>query len=69
MSDNLSWPAPFPLNSEHQFLIKPSFTFVSQVVSVPTVAAFRGGKVTDKFVGAVDLNKIETFVERLVGDS
>ena len=36
---------------------------------MPTVAAFRGGKVTDKFVGAVDLNKIETFVERLIGDS
>lgn len=36
------------------------------VVSVPTVAAFKDGKMLDTFVGLVEQEKIQEFVDKLV---
>jgi thioredoxin len=36
------------------------------VQAVPTVIAFKGGKMTDKFVGLIEEDKLHSFVQKLV---
>ena len=46
-------------------MIRGTYSLPLQVTAVPTVVGVRGGRVTDRFVGAQEMQFIKEFLHRL----